>query len=362
MYKRRIPFVFIAFIIFLLFTLICFDDSGVEILALVKSVDNSDVIRSSITSIGNQVLNVEILEGQYKGMEITAYNTLLGQAELDNIFMEGDKIYVALNIKDGQVVSARAVDLYRQNWELVLFILFVILLIIYALDIGIKALFSFMASLLIVWKYLLPGLLAGKNPILFSSFILILLTAIIIFSVAGFSRKGLAAFAGTIIGLFTTVVIAVFFGERMKLNGLTAPYAQTLLINNLSLDIKSIFYAAVIIGASGAAMDIAMDISASMAEIKEKKPEISGRELIQSGFNVGRAVIGTMTTTLLLAYSGGYITLLMLFLEKSSSLSRILNYKIVAAEILRTVTGSIGLVLVAPITAILAGWIFTLKR
>jgi uncharacterized membrane protein len=121
---------------------------------------------------------------------------------------------------------------------------------------------------------------------------------------------------------------------------------------------KHIFYAAVVIGASGAAMDIAMDVAASMAEIKSKKPNIEMKELIESGFTVGQAVIGTMTTTLLLAYSGGYLTLLMLFMTKNSSLNRILNFKMVSAEILRTLTGSIGLVLVAPITAFLAGWIY----
>ncbi len=189
------------------------------------------------------------------------------------------------------------------------------------------------------------------------SLILILLSAIIIFSIAGFSKKGVSAFCGTITGLIVTIFITVFFGSKLELYGFTAPYAQTLMINHMSVDIKSIFYASIVIGASGAAMDIAMDISASMSEIMEKKPDITYQELLQSGFNVGRAVIGTMTTTLLLAYSGGYLTLLMLFLTKNSSYTRIFNYKIVAAEVLRTVTGSIGLVMVAPITAFIAAWI-----
>ena len=102
-------------------------------------------------------------------------------------------------------------------------------------------------------------------------------------------------------------------------------------------------------------MDIAMDIAASMDEIKNKKPEICPRELIKSGFTVGRHVIGTMATTLLLAYSGGFLTLLMIFKVKEPSLMRMLNMKIVAAEIMRTLVGSIGLVVVAPITAIVGG-------
>ncbi|MCR4436078.1 MAG: YibE/F family protein [Clostridiales bacterium] len=102
-----------------------------------------------------------------------------------------------------------------------------------------------------------------------------------------------------------------------------------------------------------------MDVAASLEELKIKKPDITFIELAQSGFRVGRTVIGTMTTTLLLAYSGGYLTLLMLFMTKNSSFIRIVNLKIVASEILRIVAGSMGLVLVAPLTAITAGWIFS---
>ena len=104
-------------------------------------------------------------------------------------------------------------------------------------------------------------------------------------------------------------------------------------------------------------MDIAMDIAAAMDEIRLKKPDITPRELIRSGFTVGRQVIGTMTTTLLLAYSGGYLTLLMVFRVKDPSFMRMINLKIVSAEILRTLIGSIGLVMVAPITALLGGLI-----
>lgn len=358
--KGKISLVIISFILILFIMSFFYHSESVEIKGLVLNVDNSDLIQSNISSIGNQVLTVEILKGKYKGREVTAFNTLMGQLEIDNIFYPGDKIFIALNEKNGEIINARAVDLYRQNWELILFALFVLLLIIYALDIGVKAIFSFIASLFIIWELLLPGLLAGRDPLLYSTLILILLSAIIIFSIAGFSKKGLAAFLGTVTGLLITIIIAVFFGSKLRLAGLTSPYAQTLLINNLALDMQGIFFSAIIIGASGAAMDIAMDISAAMTEIKAKKPEIGFKELVQSGFNVGRAVIGTMTTTLLLAYSGGYLTLLMLFITKNSSYIRMLNYKIVAAEILRTITGSIGLVLVAPITALIAGWVLVL--
>jgi uncharacterized membrane protein len=334
---------------------------NLEVKAIVLDTDNSDMIQAGISKIGFQSLQVKILEGRYKGEKISASNNLLGKLDIDNYYKEGDKIVVALLEKNNQIISAKAIDLYRQNWELLLFGFFVLLLILYAGYTGVKALFSFIASLYLIWNFLIPGLLEGKNPLLLSSVILLLLSAIIIFAVAGFNRKGLAAFVGTISGLAITIGITVFFGNRLELMGMTSPFAETLLFSgHLDLDMKDIFYAAIVIGASGAAMDIAMDIAASMEEIKLKRPDIERGELIQSGFNVGRAVIGTMTTTLLLAYSGGYLTLLMLFMTKNSTFSRMLNFKMVSAEILRTLTGSIGLVLVAPITAFFAGWTYSI--
>ncbi len=94
-------------------------------------------------------------------------------------------------------------------------------------------------------------------------------------------------------------------------------------------------------------------------KLTAKKPGINMRELIKSGFTVGCHLIGTMATTLLLAYSGGYLTILMIFRVKESSLMRMLNWKIVAAEIMRTLIGSIRLVLVAPTTALVGGFIIT---
>lgn len=331
-----------------------------EVKARVVETDNSEMIQSGISKIGNQMLQVKVLEGEYKGEVIQASNHLMGKLQMDNYYEVGDKIVISIVKKDGKIFDAKAIDLYRQQWQFLLFAIFVLALIIFAGYVGLKALFSFIASLFVIWTILIPGLLEGQNPLVLASICLVLLSGIILFSIAGFTRKGLAAFLGTMSGLLATVVITIFFGNMMRLGGMTAPFAETLLFSgHLDLNMKYIFYAAVIIGASGAAMDIAIDIAASMEEVKVKKPDISAKELIQSGFNVGRSVIGTMTTTLLLAYSGGYLTLLMLFMTKKTSFARIINFKMVAAEILRTVTGSIGLVLVAPITALIAGWIYT---
>ena len=330
-----------------------------EVKAVVLEVDDSEVIKAGISQIGFQQLTIKIDSGPYQGQQIPAVNQLVGKMELDDYYNPGDKIVAAIATEGGKIQHAKALSLYRQDWQLAMFGLFVVCLLLFARFVGLKALFSFIASLYITWNFLIPGLLEGKNPLLWTALFLVLIIGIIIFAVAGFTKKGLAAFIGTLGGLLLTIGITLFFGEKMVMDGMNAPFAETLLFSgHFNLNMLHIFYAAIVIGASGAAMDVAIDVAASMEEIKLKKPEISMQELVQSGFNVGRAVIGTMTTTLLLAYSGGYLTLLMLFMSKDSSFVRILNLKMVAAEIMRTVVGSTGLVLVAPLTAIVAGWIY----
>jgi uncharacterized membrane protein len=328
----------------------------VEVKALVTHVDNEDIMTNGVSSIGFQSVEVELLNKGFKGQPIHATNQLNGQVDYDQIYRVGDKIIVGLQLKDGKIIQARTVDLLRQEWLGVLFLTFVVVLLMYARMIGFKALISFVFSLYVIWEVLIKGLLDGKAPLMLTGVTVVILSASIIFLVAGFSKRGLAAFCGTLVGLFVTLIFTVFFGLKMGLFGLAQPYVQTLFISGFhNLDYREIFYAAIILGASGAAMDIAVDISASIHEIKVQNPDISTGALIGSGFSVGRQVIGTMATTLLLAYSGSYLTLLMMFVAKDASLVRIINLKIVSGEVMRTVIGSIGLVLVAPSTAIFAG-------
>lgn len=141
------------------------------------------------------------------------------------------------------------------------------------------------------------------------------------------------------------------------------PLAQSVVFSSfMSINILDIFYAAIVIGASGAAMDIAMDMTATIEELKLHNPDISRKSLIKSGFNVGRSVIGTMTTTLLLAYSGGFLTLMILFMERNTTILQILNMKMVTSEVIKIIIGSIGLVVVAPITTYIASFIYSAKE
>ena len=128
------------------------------------------------------------------------------------------------------------------------------------------------------------------------------------------------------------------------------------------MNIQDVFIGAMILASSGAVMDLAMDIASGVEELALHNPALPGRELVKSGLRIGRSVVGTMTTTLLLAYSGGYITLLMMFSAQGTPVLEFLNYSLVASELVKTLIGSFSLVLVAPFTALISGWIFACKK
>lgn len=203
-------------------------------------------------------------------------------------------------------------------------------------------------------------LLKGYHAIIVSMIIIVFLTVIIITLVAGISRRAFVAIMGSFLGTFLTCVLALVFGKFFKIHGAILPFSETLLYSGYAhLNLTDIFISSIFIASAGALMDVAMDISTAIHEMVQNNPDITRSQAIQSGFEIGRAVIGTMTTTLLLAYSGGYIALLMVFMAQGTPVINILNLRYVAGEILHTIVGSFGLVTVAPFTAILAGIEFT---
>ena len=196
-----------------------------------------------------------------------------------------------------------------------------------------------------------------------STLSVVLLTAVIIFLVAGITRKALAAFSGATAGVFAGLAMAHFFGALMKINGATMPYVQALFFSGYDfLDMADIFTGALILASSGAVMDLAMDIASAVEELSFHNPQLGAGKLFASGIRIGRSVVGTMTTTLLLAYSGGYLTLLMMFVAQGTSIRDVVNNPLVAAEMVKTLIGRFSLVLVAPLTAVSAGWIFGNKE
>lgn len=331
--------------------------------AKVLATDNSHVRVNLIVKTQTQFLTARLVSGPHKGAVLAVENQLTGKLEMDEFYQPGASILLEYELKEGRPAHPVARGHYRLHAELWLMALFAALLLILAGTTGAKAILSFVFTALMLWKILFPALLRGYSPIPAGFLVVAILTAAITFSVGGLNRRGLAVFAGSMLGLLLTAALAAVFASVFRLHGAVAPFAETLLYSGyLDLNLTRIFVTSIFLSSSGAVMDLAMDIAVAMEEVQAKKPDIGLWEHLRSGLRVGQAVLGTMTTTLLLAYSGSHITMFMLFLGRGLPLERVLNTPMVAAEVLNILVGSFGLVTVAPFTALVAAFLFRARR
>lgn len=329
----------------------------------VISVDNNNILDTGLVRSGEQTCEVKVLEGRFKGRTVQGVNVLNGSLESDKIFVAGDKAFVLIDYSGEDIRYVNMIDHYRLDNELILAAIFVLLLVLFAGKTGLRALLSFVITVLAIWKVLIPQYLQGRNPVFVGLVITISLTIIIIALVYGFNKKTLSAVSGSMLGILTTCILGMIFTDLFNIHGAVMSSSESLLYSGYQhLSLTKIFMASIFIGSSGAIMDLAVDITSAVNEVVENCPTISRWEAIRSGIHVGKAVMGTMTTTLLLAYSGGYVALLMVFMAQGTPILNILNYKYVAAEILHTIIGSFGLITVAPFTAMTAGILLTNKK
>ncbi len=338
------------------------ESEGTKERAEVVAVDNSNLMTVGLLRQGEQRLRVKVLGGKFRGETFAAMNVLRAQMDLDKIFEAGDTALVAIpHGADPKTTTINAQDHYRTGWTFALMGLFALLLCAYAGMIGVKALMSFVFSCAVIWKIVVPLCLGGVNPIAVCMGAVCVLSAVIIFLVGGFTRKGFSAFAGTMAGVLASCATGWIFSKLFFINGAIMPYSQALLYCGYeSLSLPDIFIGAIFLSSSGAVMDLSMDVAAGMDELLRRNPNLPRVKLVESGLRIGRVVVGTMTTTLLLAYSGGYLTLMMTFAAQGVSPSDFINNPYVASECVKTLVGSFGLVLVAPLTALAGG--FILKR
>lgn len=331
-------------------------------IARVEQVDDSAIVDTGLVRSGEQRCTVVFLNGRFRGETAIAINLLQGSLEQDKLFTPGDTAQVVVS-HDGQTIRrVTMIDHFRIPGELLLAVLFVVFLIAFAGRTGVRALLSFVLTVLAIWKLLVPMYLKGYNPIWMGLLLTLLLTTLIIALVYGFDRRCAAAVSGSFLGILVTCVLGIVFTDLFKIHGAVMAYSESLLYAGYQhLNLTQIFMASIFLGSSGAVMDLSVDITSAVREVVEKKPDIRPWEAVKSGMNVGRAAMGTMTTTLLLAYSGGYIALLMVFMAQGTPTEHMFNYKYVAAEIIHTVIGSFGLVSVAPFTALCAGLLLTRK-
>lgn len=327
--------------------------------ATVLSTDDAGIKDMGLLRYGTQRLRVRLADGR----EADAYNELRAQLDLDKTFAPGDKALVAIRGEDGEEPSVVAKDHWRLGACAAIFGAFGVFLVAFGGKTGFVAIITFFTSCLAIWKILIPTALAGCN-VQWAAFLTVAaLTAAITVPVAGSAKTAACAFGGAMLGSAASLALARAIAAAMHVDGATMPFAQQLYYAGpQGMDLRDIFAGAGVLAASGAVMDLAMDISSALEEVSRHNPSLGFAELFASGRRVGKAVLGTMTTTLLLAYSGGCLAMLMSFAAAGANPRIFLNSTLVGAEAAKTLAGSFGLALTAPFTALAGAYAFRARR
>lgn len=323
---------------------------------LVEAVDNSSLINTGLIRTGQQVCTVRFLSGKFKMQTAEGWNMLGGSLSQDKLFRPGDKAQAVVHHDDGEIISVNLIDYYRLDGELLLALAFAFFLVVFARGVGLRSVFSFAITILVLWKILVPLFLKGHNPIFVGLAAVAIMTFVILALVYGFDKKLLSSFCGAMSGIVFAMVLSIICTSSFHIHGAVMANSEALLYSGFQdLNLTQIFMASICVGASGSVMDLSVDITSAVSEVVRNCPGISRKEAIKSGLTVARAAMGTMTTTLLLAYSGTCIATLMTFMAQGTPIYNILNNNIVAAEIINTIAGSFGLAMTAPLTAVIAG-------
>lgn len=327
----------------------------------VQSVETFGEQKFSPTGELNQVkqsVEVKVLTGSHKGEKVIIDNMLMGNPAYDINLKEGDKVILHAEQADGGVNFFIA-DKHRVNILYGLAGIFFALLLIVGKKKGLSSLISILVTLGLIFWALTPLILSGFNPILATVLICVLASIIAIYLVGGVNSENLpkstAAILGTVLSLIIAGVLSIFSIKFASLTGFSSEESMFLFSAHPDLNFVGILASAMIIGALGAVMDIGMSISSTINEIFSATPEIGIKELFDSGMNVGRDIIGTMANTLILAYLGGALSLVLL--SSNIDLQKFFNLNQVATEISSALIGSIAIVLCVPITAIIAAYL-----
>lgn len=308
-----------------------------------------------------QHLKIEILAGKHKGEVYTVRNTVELAIPYRLIFKLHEKMVLQLDEDEtGKIISLKIYERARDTKVYALIAIFAAALIIVGRKNGIKALITLGITVGLIFGIFLPCIIQGINPILSALGICSAATVSTLFIISGNNKKTYTAIAGTISGVIIAGLFAFIAGKILKLTGLGNEDAQMLAFipQHRRIDYQGLLFAGIMIGALGAVMDVAMSISSAMWEIITVSPTISKKQLMTSGMNIGRDIIGSMSNTLILAYVSTSIPVLLLFILFSNGFTEIVNLELLASEVLRAVAGSIGLICTIPLTVYFVGKLY----
>ena len=302
-----------------------------------------------------QKLRLEILSGQRAGRAVTVdYGTqTFGSSVV--LYRPDDRVQVM------RVARADGDDTYfitePNRWLplVTLLLLFIVVIIAVSRWKGVRSLLGLCVSLYVITQFILPLILAGYPPMLVSivgAFALLSITQYLIY---GWSLKTHAAVLGILISLIITGVLATVFVEATRLTGYGSEEVGFLQVSGVPIDPRGLLLAGIIIGALGVLDDVTISQASAVFELSSANPVLGARELYRRAMNIGQDHIASTVNTLVLAYVGASLPMLLLFAIYPQPFGQIINREFVTDEIVRTLVGSLGLVTAVPITTVLAG-------
>ena len=305
--------------------------------------------------LGATLIKARVTSGPDAGQEVIIINRTMDRSFYNIAVQPGDRVILALMTDPSGKTSYNIADFERSNGLLWLAGLFVVMLLLFGRGVGLRAVFVIGASLVILYYGFVGQVLNGGINVLLLTFIVaVLISAITLFSVSGGREpKTWAAFGGTLGGVVAAGILAGATVKFLHLTGLSSEEAMILKATVLKhVDFQGILFAGVILGALGAVMDVAISIASAQQEVARNCRTLSRRELFGSGMAVGRDVMATDANTLILAYAGSSLPLVLLIASQPDlSLLRVFNLDLLVTEFVRALVGSIGLVLSIPLTA-----------
>ena len=269
----------------------------------------------------------------------------------DNVLLYNEVSY------DGQL-KWYFVEYSRTSALLILAIGFLGLILLFGRSKGVKTLVSLVFTVLAIFIVYIPAILGGQNIYAWTIVTCAFITISTVLLVYGYSRKTLATALGCIAGVLVAGLLTLIMNSVLRLTGFVDENAIYLQQLNSKIDLKAIIFGGILVGAVGAIMDVAIDISSSLTEVASKMEKPDFKEIVKSGFNIGKDIMGTMTNTLILAYIGSSLTTVLLLTASSHSIAYLFNLEMITVEILQALAGSIGILTTIPLTSVIAAALY----
>ncbi len=334
----------------------------------VLSDDSHEDPQTENVRVGSQELLVEISTGTHKGRQVQLTNFM------SKLFDKHAKVGTSLLVfiltdesqldENGLPAISLSVMNYNRQWLLLgLVAVFLILVALIGKRVGLRSILGLAFTLACIVFLLVPALLRGFSPIPLTLALCVVVTVVCFLLLDGLSRKTLSAILGTIAGFSVACLFGYLAGRIAHLDGLEYNVAETDTLiqakyQGTLIQLRGLFVSGIVISALGAVMDVAMSISSSINELKAVDPSLHFGALLRSGMNIGRDAIGTMTNTLILAFTGGALVNLILIRYYNWDVKAILSGDYITHEVITGVAGSIGLILAVPLTALIASALY----